>query len=73
MRLLQTVDGFGCFFCQENLKDMKAWLTFCEQSGFRKNDAEKVYGELPAPDGDVFPFKNEVLQWMAEYVVLSTK
>lgn len=73
VRLLQAVDGFDYFLGQENLKDMRAWLTFCEQSGFRKNDAEMVYGELPAPDGDVFPFKNEVLQWMAEYVVLSTK
>lgn len=73
IRLLQELDGFDRFFGQENLQDIQTWLTFCGQTGFRKNDARKVYGELPAPEQDVFPFQNEVLQWMAEYVVLSEK
>ena len=73
VRLLQALDGFDQFFGRENLQDIQTWLAFCEQTGFRENDAEKVYGELPAPEGDIFPFENEVLQWMAEYIVLSKK
>ena len=41
--------------------------------GFKENACTKIYGELPAPDTGVFPFENEMAQWMAEYVFVSTK
>lgn len=33
----------------------------------------EIYGELPAPEEEVFPFENEVLQWMGEYLCVSEK
>jgi hypothetical protein len=58
---------------EEKMNDIQEWLAKCQRAGYGENDAVKVYGELPAPEGDVFPFENEVLQWMAAYVVVSQK
>lgn len=33
----------------------------------------EIYGELPAPAEEVFPFENEVLQWMGVYLCVSEK
>ena len=55
------------------IQDIKQWLEICKQYGYNKNETIKIYGELPAPDTDVFPFENEILQWMANYVVVSQK
>ena len=38
-----------------------------------ENTHTKIYGELPAPHTDRFPFENEMAQWMAEYVFVSVK
>lgn len=57
----------------ENLPDRRQWLAICEQTGYMENKAILVYGELPAPEGEVFPFENEVLQWMAREVIVSRK
>lgn len=56
-----------------DLEDIDGWLAACEKTGFQVNQTTKIYGELPAPAGDVFPFENEVLQWTAAYVVVSQK
>ena len=40
---------------------------------YTENRRVKLYDELPAPDADRFPFKNEMAQWMAEYVFTSRK
>lgn len=58
---------------EENMHDIDQWLSKCQEVGFIQNDAVKVYDELPVPTDDTFPFENEVLQWMAEYVVVSKK
>jgi ubiquinone/menaquinone biosynthesis C-methylase UbiE/DNA-binding XRE family transcriptional regulator len=58
---------------EENLYNINQWLLKCEKAGYGKNEAVKVYGELPAPTDDIFPFENEIFQWMAEYVIVSQK
>ena len=58
---------------KEKINDIHQWLSICKKLGFVNNEAIQIYGELPAPEGEFFPFKNEVLQWMAEYVIISQK
>ena len=58
---------------EEKMRDIKQWLETCKQYGYNKNETIKIYGELPAPDTDTFPFENEILQWMADYIVTSQK
>lgn len=53
--------------------DVEEWTAFCQSVGFTENGCVKIYDELPAPDTDRFPFKNEMAQWMAEYVFTSRK
>lgn len=57
----------------DKMRDIRQWLQKCEETGYHHNEAVKIYGELPAPCDGVFPFENEVMQWMAEYVVVSQK
>ena len=57
----------------DKMNDIQQWLQKCEETGYHHNEAIKIYGELPAPCDNVYPFENEVLQWMAEYVVVSQK
>ncbi len=57
----------------DKLQDISQWLDTCRSMGCTANEADLIYGELLAPADDVFPFENEVLQWMAEYVVVSQK
>jgi len=49
------------------------WLTLCRSTGYRQSEATQIYDELPAPTDGVFPFENEILQWMALHVVTSEK
>ena len=53
--------------------DLKQWLEICREYGYTKNETVKIYGELPVPDTDIFPYENEIMQWMADYVVVSQK
>ena len=55
------------------LNDLGQWTAKCEETGFLKNKDIKIYGEMPAPDGDSFPFENMILRWMANYVMVSEK
>ncbi|MCI8544580.1 MAG: hypothetical protein HFH95_14980, partial [Lachnospiraceae bacterium] len=45
----------------------------CRSTGYAATETKEIYGELPAPEGDVFPFENEILQWMGEYLCVSEK
>lgn len=58
---------------QNQMKDIMQWKNICKNIGFSQTDIVKVYGEMPAPTDNVFPFENEILQWMGEYVVTSRK
>ena len=58
---------------QDQMKDIMQWKNICKDTGFSHTDVVKVYGEMPAPTDNVFPFENEILQWMGEYVITSRK
>lgn len=70
-RLYRTLDGSD--HQHEKLYDIEEWKEICGQTGYLSTDARKIYGELPPPEDEVFPFENEVLQWMGEYVCVSEK
>lgn len=55
------------------INDIKQWKDKCAVTGFAETEAIKIYGEMPAPADNVFPFQNEILQWMGEYVIISKK
>lgn len=57
----------------DKLYDIEEWESVCRQTGYRTTETKEVYGEMPAPEGDVFPFENEVMQWMGEYLCVSEK
>ncbi|MPN27228.1 hypothetical protein SDC9_174656 [bioreactor metagenome] len=57
----------------EQYVEIGEWIATCEKYGYKKTEVEKLYGELPAPDTDVFPFENEIMQWMCNYVCVSIK
>ncbi len=65
---LEHEDQYGL---RDMIIDLPQWLETCRDNGFIENTYTKVYGELPAPDTDKFPFENEILQWMEEYVITS--
>lgn len=60
-------------FLMENVRDIRQWIECCESTGYRQNKATKIYGEMLAPDGDAFPFENNLIRWMAQYVMVSQK
>lgn len=55
------------------MRDAKKWLDICKDTGYSDTQGVKVYGELPAPDSDTFPYENMVLRWMCCYVFVSVK
>jgi len=57
----------------EKLFDIREWEEICRNTGYLSTEAREVYGELPAPEGDKFPFENEIMQWMGEYLCVSVK
>mgnify|MGYP002510789644 CR=1 FL=1 len=70
-RLFRTLDE--TYYLHEKLFDIDEWKEVCEQTGYLSTEAREIYEELPAPKEDVFPFENEVLQWMGEYLCISKK
>lgn len=70
-RLYRSLDA--SYSLHEKLFDLGEWEDICRGTGYLSTDAKEVYGELPAPGGDVFPFENEILQWMGEYLCVSRK
>lgn len=70
-RLYRTLDE-SCYL-HDTLFDIEEWKEICRQTGYLTTDAREIYGELPAPEEEVFPFENEVLQWMGEYLCVSEK
>ena len=57
----------------EKLYDIEEWEEVCKKTGYLSTETKEIYGELPAPDGDEFPFENEILQWMGEHLCISEK
>ena len=71
--LLSTVGEEEAQWWKKEFLDEQQWMDTCRAIGFKNNTSTKIYGELPAPDTDTFPFENEMAQWMAEYVFVSSK
>lgn len=71
--LLSCVDEGEAKVWKEHFVDIGQWVEHCKNVGFPENTFTKIYGELPAPDTTVFPFENEMAQWMASYVFMSAK
>ncbi len=57
----------------EKLFDIQEWKAVCRETGYSSTETKEIYGELPAPKTDTFPFENEILQWMGEYLCISEK
>lgn len=56
------------------LRDIDEWKSIClKDVGYASTEAFPIFGELPAPECRSFPFENEVLQWMGQYVCVSAK
>lgn len=70
-RLYRSLDA--SYSLHDKLFDIGEWESVCRDTGYSSTETREVYGELPAPEGDVFPFENEVLQWMGEYLCVSEK
>ncbi|MCL2773118.1 MAG: methyltransferase domain-containing protein [Oscillospiraceae bacterium] len=73
VKLSENIDDNDDSALMEKMVDINQWLERCRQYGYSKNETIKIYGELPAPDTDKFPFDHEILQWMADYLVVSQK
>lgn len=70
-RLYRSLDE--AFSLHDKLFDIVEWEDICRNTGYLSTETREVYGELPAPEGDVFPFENEIMQWMGEYLCVSEK
>lgn len=57
----------------EQYIEIDEWLDTCKNYGYKETEIEKLYGELPTPETEVFPFENEIMQWMCNYVCVSEK
>ncbi len=71
--LLSSLEEEEKDWWKKELIDAHQWIEECKKIGFTENSHTKIYGELPAPKTNKFPFKNEMAQWMAEYVFVSLK
>jgi len=71
MQLLKSLDESGSLL--DSLYDIKKWAQICSKTGYKLTEVKQIYGELPAPSGDKFPFENEIMQWMGEYLCISGK
>ncbi len=70
-RLYNSLDE--SYSLHERLFDIREWEEVCRETGYAATQTREIYGELPAPEGDVFPFENEIMQWMGEYLCVSEK
>lgn len=55
------------------LFDLSQWEQFSDRVGYAKVESRQIYSQLPAPKGNVFPYENEMLQWMALYLCVASK
>jgi ubiquinone/menaquinone biosynthesis C-methylase UbiE len=73
IKLLTSVSGTDGLLLKEKMVDVAQWHNECKKVGFLNNKSINIYKEMPAPDTAVFPFENEILQWMAYHVFISEK
>lgn len=70
-RLYHSLDE--SYSLHEKLYDIEEWEEICRETGYSSTETKEIYGELPAPETDTFPFENEIMQWMGEYLCVSEK
>lgn len=73
IELLHTISDNEDTDIFEKMVDINEWKQKCSTTGYRHTESIKIYGELPAPDTDVFPYENQILRWMSEYICVSRK
>lgn len=73
IELLNTIPDNKDSNIFEKMIDISQWKEKCNKAGYKYTDSIKIYGELPAPDTDVFPFENMIMRWMSEYICVSQK
>lgn len=73
MDLTRSLRGLSEQELSEQYIEIGEWLSTCEKYGYKKTQIEKLYSELPAPDTDTFPYENEIMQWMCNYICFSEK
>ena len=69
LRLIDPVDPL----VKDEVFDIEEWKKICENTGYPLTHINKIYGEMPAPQGEMFPFESEILQWMGGYLCVSQK
>ncbi|MFY9594598.1 MAG: methyltransferase domain-containing protein [Caldicoprobacterales bacterium] len=73
IQLLHTIIEDKDNYIYEMMIDIAEWEQKCIDTGYKHTKSIKIYGELPAPDTDVFPFENMIMRWMADYICVSHK
>ncbi|MFY9279235.1 MAG: methyltransferase domain-containing protein [Caldicoprobacterales bacterium] len=73
IQLLHTIIEDKDNYIYEMMIDIAEWEQKCIDTGYKHTKSIKIYGELPAPDTDVFPFENMIMRWMADYICVSNK
>lgn len=71
LSLIRSLGWYSDSEIDEQFFELRDWLKYCENSGYTKTEYVKLYDELPAPDTNVFPFRNAIMQWMCSYVGVS--
>jgi len=61
------------FHLHAHLNDIQEWKEICHETGYESTAVKQIYGEMPAPKDEIFPFEQEVMQWMGEYLCISRK
>ena len=69
LRLIDPVDPL----VKDEVFDIEEWQRICADAGYPLTRINKIYGEMPAPQGEAFPFESEILQWMGTYLCVSKK
>ncbi|QSX05008.1 methyltransferase domain-containing protein [Sedimentibacter sp. zth1] len=72
---IELYNGIEDNYDEEDNKmiDLNIWRKICEDSGYTNEEEIKVYGEIPAPNTNIFPWENMILRWMCCYVFVSVK
>ena len=69
LRLIDPVDPL----VKDEVFDIEEWKKICENTGYPLTRFNRIYDEMPAPQGEKFPFECEILQWMGLYLCVSKK
>lgn len=69
LRLIDPVDPL----VKDEVFDIEEWKKICENTGYPLTRINKIYDEMPVPQGEAFPFESEILQWMGAYLCVSQK